>query len=149
MPETARYCPACSQKYSTGKVPVKVFIQDFFSHYFDLDSRFFKTLYALAIPGKLTVEYFKGRHKSFSNPLQLFLVPAFFLFALVSFNIANSDLGDNAILSLKEDIDWINFYAHLDTAKYQTDSLFNNTIAFAATDTLYRKLKMPLPSVRG
>ncbi len=145
--ETAAYCPACGQKYTTGKIPVKTFIEDAFSQYLNLDSRLFRTLAALAIPGKLTTEYFKGKHKQYAKPLQLFLVPAVFLFALISWNLSNTDLGDNAIMALKEDLDWIDFYNHLDTAKIHTDSLFSQQIAHDATDSLmdYMKLRHPLP----
>ena len=145
MSELARFCPTCGQKYSTGKVPAKAFIQDFFSQYFNLDSRLFRTAAALLKPGKLTIEYFMGKHKSYANPLQLFLVPAFFLFAFVSWNIANSDLGENGILELKQELDWIDFYAQLDTAKQKTDSLFRESIAHDATDSLVNNLK----SIKG
>ena len=82
-----------------------------------------------------------GKHKSYANPLQLFLVPAFFLFAFVSWNISNSDLGGNEILGLKQELDWIDFYAQLDTAKQKTDSLFHESIVHDATDSLVHKLK--------
>lgn len=147
LPLDALFCSNCSQKYTTGKVPFYSFISDFLQHYFNLDSRFFRTLTALFIPGKLTREYFLGKHKSYSNPLQLFLVPAFFLFALVSWNISKADFGDNAFIRLKQDLDWIDFHKNLDSAKVQTDSLFINPIALAATDTLRKKLKAHYPYV--
>jgi len=102
---------------------------------------------ALFVPGKLTKKYFLGKHKSYSNPLQLFLVPAFFLFALVSWNISKIDFGDNAIVRLKEDLDWIEFYEKLDDAKLQTDSLFSDSIAMVATDTLRHRLKKYKPEL--
>lgn len=148
IPSDAQFCPNCSQKYTTGKVPFYQFLQDFFEHYFNLDSRFFRTMAALFIPGKLTKEYFLGKHKSYSKPLQLFLVPAFFLFALVSSNIAKTDFGDNAFISLKEDLDWIEFYVKLDSAKVYTDSIFSDPIIFAATDTLRQRLKAHNPNLK-
>jgi len=147
LPADASFCSNCSQKYTTGKVPFHSFIKDFLQHYFNLDSRFFRTLAALFIPGKLTKEYFLGKHKSYSKPLQLFLVPAFFLFALVSWNISKADFGDNTFIRLKGDLDWIEFYAKLDRAKIQTDSIFLDSIALAATDTLSQKLKAHYPSI--
>ncbi len=147
LPSDALFCSNCSQKYTTGKVPFHNFLRDFFQHYFNLDSRFFRTLIALFVPGKLTKEYFLGKHKSYSNPLQLFLVPAFFLFALVSLNISKADFGDNAFIRLKQDLDWIEFHERLDSAKIQTDSLFIDSIALAATDTLSQILKAHYPLV--
>jgi Protein of unknown function (DUF3667) len=96
---------------------------------------------ALFIPGQLTNEYFLGKHKSYANPIQLFLVATFFLFALVSAQLSNANLGDDTALSLKEDLDWLDFYAKLDTAKMHTDSLFPNQTATTATDTLIKKMQ--------
>jgi Protein of unknown function (DUF3667) len=147
MPSNARYCPACSQEYTTGRVPFQQFISDFFAHYFNFDSRLFRTVRALFIPGQLTNEYFLGKHKSYANPIQLFLVATFFLFALVGGRLSNADLGDDASLSLKEDLDWIDFYEKLDTAKMQTDSLFPNQAASIAIDTLIKKMQAYQPNL--
>jgi len=45
----------------------------------------FKTIGDLFIPGKLTTEYFKGKHQTYFNPLRFFLVLAIFLIALINF----------------------------------------------------------------
>ncbi|MFK7810795.1 MAG: DUF3667 domain-containing protein, partial [Saprospiraceae bacterium] len=141
----AKFCSNCSQKYTTGRVPFKSFLKDFAEHYFNLDSRFFRTMSALFVPGKLTKEYFLGKHRSYSKPLQLFLVPAFFLFALISWNISSVDFGDNLFVRLKEDIDWITFYENLEKAKLKTDSVFQDSLVIVALDTLTSKMKIQYP----
>ncbi len=85
LPRRAIYCQECGQKYTTGKIPVRTFINEFFSEHINLDSRIFRTIGALFFPGRLTNEYFKGRHRTYASPLRLFLVTAVLLFALVSF----------------------------------------------------------------
>ncbi len=40
---------------------------------FNLDNRIFSTLRAIVIPGKLTTEYFEGKHIRYYHPLRLFL----------------------------------------------------------------------------
>jgi hypothetical protein len=44
-----------------------------------------KTLTALCVPGKLTIEYFKGKHKSYYHPIRLYLVMSLIFFAILSF----------------------------------------------------------------
>ncbi len=86
LPLEAKYCFQCSQKYTTGKVAAFSFIQEFFAEHLNLDSKLFATLGSLFIPGKLTTEYFEGKHKSYASPLRLFLVTGIFLFSAVGFN---------------------------------------------------------------
>lgn len=88
-----KFCACCGQKNTDGRIPVWTFITDFFSNIFNLDSKLVKTAGALFIPGKLTVEYFKGRHKSFTSPVRLFLFMGITLFALVVWKTQDVDLG--------------------------------------------------------
>lgn len=43
-----------------------------------LDGQFVKMMWQLLVPGKVTVEYFKGRIKSYPHPVQFFFVVMFF-----------------------------------------------------------------------
>lgn len=85
LPPLGAYCPHCSQKYTTGKVTIGQLLRDFFEAVFNIDSKIFRTLGALFIPGKLTIEYFKGRHKRYMNPLRLFFIMTIILVATISF----------------------------------------------------------------
>ena len=91
--DEVKYCPNCSQKNSDGKVPVWEFLQDFFTNLLDIDSKLFLTFFALFIPGKLTVEYFKGKHKSYASPVRLFLYAGITLFAVVIAITQDVDFG--------------------------------------------------------
>ena len=86
LPLDAKYCSQCSQKYTTGKVSIFSFIQEFISEHFNLDSKLISTLGSLFIPGKLTNEYFKGKHKSYASPLRMFLVTAILFFTIAGAN---------------------------------------------------------------
>jgi len=131
-----KYCSNCSQKYTTGRVTLFNIVSDFFSQYFILDSKLFRPVIALFIPGKLTIEYFKGRHKKYSSPLQLFILTGVLLFAYVSFQVSKTEINDADLTSVKEDIDWLDFIAALDSAKFKTDSIYPQSNAKAATDSL-------------
>ena len=90
MPPAGDYCHHCSQKYITGKITFKELIGEFLEAVFNVDSRFFRTARALFIPGKLTEDYFLGKHKRYIHPLRIFLVLAVVHFALLSLLINNS-----------------------------------------------------------
>lgn len=84
MPEQSLYCPKCSQKNTDGRIPILSFVKDLLENLFSLDSKLFKTSLGLFIPGKLTKEFFTGKHKSFATPSRLFLASAILFFAMVS-----------------------------------------------------------------
>ena len=136
MPLSAKYCPYCSQKYTTGHISFFELCREFFSEHLNLDSKLFRTAFALLIPGRLTNEYFKGRHKSFASPLRLFIVTGVLLFAFVSFQLNTEDMDDSDMLGIQEDVSWLDFQMQLDSAKSKTDSIFTQGIARTATDSL-------------
>lgn len=84
MPEHSLYCPKCSQKNTDGRIPILSFVKDLLENIFSLDSKLFKTSLGLFIPGKLTSEFFQGKHKSFATPSRLFLASALLFFAMLS-----------------------------------------------------------------
>jgi hypothetical protein len=90
LPENANFCPNCSQKNTTGRIGLWELLKDSFEAIFNIDSRFFHTLRDIFIPGKLTKEYFLGRHKKYANPFRLFFVMAIVHFAILSVVVMNA-----------------------------------------------------------
>ena len=87
----AKFCSTCGQKNTDGRISFKEFITVVFSTVFNLESKFFKTIRDIFSPGKLTVEWFKGRHKPYFHPVRLFIVTALLLIAAVSLFISDED----------------------------------------------------------
>ncbi len=87
MPQDSLYCPKCSQKNTDGRIPIFSFVKDLLENIFSLDSKLFKTSLGLFIPGKLTNEFFQGKHKSFATPSRLFLASALLFFAMLSIQV--------------------------------------------------------------
>ena len=58
-------------------------IHEFVHTLFHLDGKFFTTLKHIFIPAKLTLEFFKGHHKRYAHPVQLFLVVGAAAFAVL------------------------------------------------------------------
>jgi len=103
-----QFCPHCGQKNTDGKVRVWSFLTVFINQVFNIESKLFKTMRDLFIPGKLTVEYFKGKHKTYFHPLRFFIVLAVLLIALISFfSNGNFISADEINISLTNETDTI------------------------------------------
>ena len=82
MGRTARNC---AQRYTDGKISLRDLLRDFLESFLNFDSRVFRTITALFLPGKLSIEYFRGRHQRYLSPLRLFFSLAVFHFAVLGF----------------------------------------------------------------
>jgi len=95
LPTDAKYCSNCSQKYTTGKVSIFTFLNEFFAEHLNLDSKLVLTAIALFQPGKLTIEFFKGKHKSYATPLRLFLVTGVLMATILGFNLFKDNTNES------------------------------------------------------
>jgi hypothetical protein len=68
------FCPNCGQKNTDGKVTLHDLWHEFVHSWVHVDGKIFNTLFAIFNPGKLTEQFFKGRHKRFVHPIQLLFV---------------------------------------------------------------------------
>jgi hypothetical protein len=84
MPEKAVFCPKCGQKTSTAKVRLRDLLWKLWMTTFHLDNKFFRAIFHLAIPGKVTIAYFKGQIKRYPHPIQFFFVCFLFFFFYLS-----------------------------------------------------------------
>jgi Protein of unknown function (DUF3667) len=74
LAEFDKFCPNCGQKPVAPKAAMHDLMHEFIHSNFHLDGKFFSTLKHIFIPGKLTEEFFKGHHKRYAHPIQLYLV---------------------------------------------------------------------------
>ena len=112
MNDGARFCHNCGQNTKDKKINIRALMSDFLNNFFSLDFIFFKTLKALFIPGKLTEEYFKGRHASYLSPWRLFFISIVFMLLSVSISkYFNKDIKhkDKKTMYIYFDKDKINF----------------------------------------
>ncbi len=80
----AKYCSNCGQKNTDGRISIREFFSVVLLTVFNLESKFFQTIRDIFSPGKLTTEWFKGRHKPYFHPVRLFIVTALLLIAGLS-----------------------------------------------------------------
>jgi hypothetical protein len=90
-----KFCPSCGQKNNDGKVRMKELLSKFWTHLVHLDGKFVKASWQLLIPGKVTVEYFKGRHKRYPHPVQFFFIIMFFFLLLFNKSCSKQNLNFN------------------------------------------------------
>lgn len=111
-----KFCSACGQKNTSGKIKVWTLLKEFFGEHLHLDSKLPRTIFCLLFkPAGLTIHYFEGKHLSYIRPLRLFAVSAILFFAV-------------AVYVLGAQLEKLDFYArgHDQTIKKViTDSLFH------------------------
>lgn len=144
------YCANCGQKNTDGRISLKDFLHNFLDNVFNLDSRIFRTVSQLFLPGKLTVEYFKGRHKSYYHPIRLYLVMSLIFFAILS-SKEGSMVNFNISSSTKDVFEEAEKEKYFRLYKSNIDSLSqiiltNNSHPKAqdAMDSLYQLLPKPV-----
>ncbi len=141
IPERASYCPYCGQKCTNGQVTVKELFQEFVESILNIDSRFFKTTLHLFIPGKLTTEYFKGKHKSYIHPIRIFFVLTVVFIASINFLLDEDNINmDSMTDRAQKDVHDFYYFQHLDTTSTAIASDFNDRRVNAAFDSLRSKM---------
>ncbi len=105
LTDESNYCFSCGQKNTSGRLTVRELFSQFFDNVFNLESKIFRTLAAVFVPGKLTNAFLSGQRQKYYHPIRLFLVTIVFFLAGLSyngdFNFSN-DLSKEQIDRLKE-----------------------------------------------
>jgi hypothetical protein len=138
LEESDNFCGSCGQKRMTGRISFGQLVIQFFEDTFSWDARLFRSLRDLFFPGKMTVEYFKGHHVPYWQPLRLFLFLAAIqmLVVNISFNQVNNSV-QKANESIKRSVYDYLLLRQLDTLKIDVVKDFSNKkVATAAIDSL-------------
>ena len=78
------YCPNCGQETNERLPSAREFVHEFVLHYFAAEGRLWRTLAALLLhPGRLTIEYLRGRKRQYVLPLRLYLTVSVVFFLLL------------------------------------------------------------------
>jgi len=81
------FCEHCGEKrFSSRDLSLFQLMKNLFSLLTDVDSKLLKTYWSLfRKPGRLTLDYINGKHKSRINPFQVFIIANILYFFLISF----------------------------------------------------------------
>jgi hypothetical protein len=89
LPYKAKFCAHCGQKASDGKVPVSDVMQQLWFRILHLESRSWRVLWRLFVPGQVSLDYFGGKRKRYPPPVQFFFVIMFFFLFLLNHTVGN------------------------------------------------------------
>jgi Protein of unknown function (DUF3667) len=103
LSEFDKNCNQCGQKPTDGKTTLHDLMHEFVHTLFHLDGKFFWTLKHLFVPGKLTTEFFKGHHKRYAHPVQLFLVLGALAFGTIVSKTKEAEASINAMIEQKKE----------------------------------------------
>lgn len=141
------FCSNCGQKHSTGRVTAWSMVREFFDSVFNLDSRIFRTLGAIVVPGRLTIKYFEGKHKRYLSPLRIFFVSAVIHFATLNYFAAERLEQEVGKFSESQRLKahQASFRDEVETAMLAIDSAFGSD---AQVDIAFDSLRAKLADTR-
>jgi len=100
LPNKAKFCPSCGQKDSDGKVRMRTMLRKLWDNTFHLEGKFLRTCWQLFVPGKVTVEFFKGKQDRYPHPLRMFGIVMFFFLYMVNVTINDAESKRGPILKI-------------------------------------------------
>lgn len=90
---SGNFCHQCGQETVLHPPSTREFMHEFIGHYVALEGKLWKSLTLLLFrPGRLTLEYIKGRRVRYVQPLRLYLTFSLIFFAVMKFN-SNVNVG--------------------------------------------------------
>lgn len=84
LPNKAKFCPACGQRDSDGKMRMGAMLRKLWDSTFHLEGKFLRTCWQLFIPGRVTLEFFKGKQERYPHPLRMFAIVMFLFLFMVN-----------------------------------------------------------------
>lgn len=133
-----QFCPNCGQKNTDGKITFSELWSEFQDAVFNIESRTWRTFKSLFIPGKLTLEYFAGRHRKYVHPLRLLLVTSLLVIVAMSFQDFQSSTNHpyNIKDRIKENYERQKLKVILENIVDSTNNIFTSQETEIITDTI-------------
>ena len=140
LAEYDSFCPNCGQKPTDGKTTMHDLGHEFMHSTFHLDGKLFTTLRHIFVPGKLTIEFFKGHHKRYAHPIQLFLVLGALVFGMVSSSLSQFEKKqEENTYKKRRKVEEKAFYRLMDSLGTETAKSFDGPETKRAYDALLVK----------
>jgi len=85
---SGHFCHECGQETVLHPPSAREFMHEFIGHYVALEGKLWKSLGLLLFrPGRLTLEYIKGRRVRYVQPLRMYLTFSLIFFAVLKFSL--------------------------------------------------------------
>jgi hypothetical protein len=91
------FCPHCGQERTHLGASLRELARDFIDEHVGVDSKILRTLFRLAHPGALTVDYLEGRRTRYVRPLRLYLSVSVLFFVAMSIPA----LGSRSVITIR------------------------------------------------
>ncbi|MDF1699366.1 MAG: DUF3667 domain-containing protein [Saprospiraceae bacterium] len=133
-----QYCPNCGQKNTDGKITFSELWSEFQDAVFNIESRTWRTFKSLFIPGRLTIEYFSGKHRRYVHPLRLFLVTSIVLIIAMTFQDFQSATNNRYDINKRilKNYERQHLYGILKDITANTNAIFPEQQTKIITDTI-------------
>ncbi len=132
------FCTNCGQKNTDGKISFSELWSEFLDAVFNIESRTWLTFKNLFVPGKLTLEYFVGKHRKYLHPLRLLIVTS--VLFIIALNFQNFQSVTNHSYNIKERIlknyERQRIYRILENITDSTNAIFPEQHTKIVTDTI-------------
>lgn len=145
LDKSDRYCPRCSQINSTKRITIFDLFAQFFDTIFSYDSKFRKTIWTLLCkPGKITLDYTKGKRLSYTNPFRFFLSLLFTYIIIINLTIDQNSIDETAKNSFNKSEEAINnipkdslqnYLTQLDTLNISDEEKFQQVFSIINTNS--------------
>lgn len=97
---SGHFCHECGQETVLHPASTREFMHEFIGHYVALEGKLWKSLGLLLFrPGRLTLEYIKGRRVRYVQPLRLYLTLSLIFFAVMKYGAHDNVQLDDGKLS--------------------------------------------------
>jgi len=132
-----QYCPNCGQKNTDGKITFTELWAEFQDAIFNIESRTWRTLKAIFVPGKLTLEYFAGKHRRYVHPVRLLIITSVLTIVALSFQDVQSYTNHKFVIKdkIKENYERQRVYRIMAKIIDSTHNIYPDAHAKAVTDT--------------
>jgi hypothetical protein len=123
------YCHSCGQENHVKRASMKLLVADFFSSYFTVDSKLFRTLkYLLIRPSFLSTAYLNGEIESYLRPIRLYVFISFAFFLLLGITASNDPSDALKVSQARENMNLEQLQEETNEAYDKTTSDFNYTV---------------------
>lgn len=138
FPHKFDYCANCGQKNTDGRITFSDLWAEFQDALFNIESKTWKTLAALFVPGKLTLEYFAGRHRKYVHPLRLLIVASLFTIIALSFQgvQTKTNHGFNIKDRIMENYERQRLFKIMSNITKSTNTIYPDSTTKVVTDTI-------------
>ena len=143
LPAKAFFCPHCGQRNTDGRITFGELASHFMANLLNFDGRIFQTMAALFVPGKLTRNFFEGKHVRYYHPVRLFILSGALFIAMLSIITSKADIGDIDRIWKNRETAYVTkgVIMEVDTLGLEITKEFGEPVVSVAMDTLNTRLK--------